>query len=74
MIRKTVSKSPPDNSCRQSLKSRFFKNTGKLVFFANSCFDDKFLRNLFFFRFSNALKEGRKRGCLFSAVTINNWQ
>ena len=47
-MRKTVSKSAPDNSFRQSLKNGFFKNTSKQVFFVNSCFDDNFLRILFF--------------------------
>jgi hypothetical protein len=47
-MRKTVSKSAPDNNFRQSLKKGFFKNTSKQVFFANSCFDDNFLRILFF--------------------------
>lgn len=64
-MRKTVSKSAPDNGFRQSLKSRFFKNTSKQVFFANSCFDDKFLRILFFRR-STARKERRRNSCLFS--------
>lgn len=47
-MRKTVSKSAADSSFRQSLKNGFFKNTSKQVFFADSCFDDNFLRILFF--------------------------
>lgn len=47
-MRKTVSKSAPDRSLRQSLKNRVFKNTSKQGFFADSCFDDNFLRILFF--------------------------
>jgi hypothetical protein len=66
MIEKTVSKSAPDNSFRQSLKRGFFKNTGKQVFFANTCFDDKFLRILFFF--DVAAKEGEH---LFISANTN---
>lgn len=47
-MRKTVSKSATDSLLRQSLENGFFKNTGKQVFFADSCFDDNFLRILFF--------------------------
>lgn len=54
--RKNFSKSAPDNRFNQSLKNRNFKNTGKQGFFTITCFDDKFLRILFFRR-DTSLKE-----------------
>jgi hypothetical protein len=70
-VRKTVSKSAPDNGFRQSLKKGFFKNTGKQVFFANSCFDDNFLRILFF-SMQHLKKRRQNNSCLFSAKANNH--
>jgi len=70
-MRKTVSKSAPHNGFRQSLKSGFFKNTSKQVFFPNSCFVDNFLRILFF-SMQHLKKRRQNSSCLFSANANNN--
>ena len=76
-MRKTVSKSAPHNGFRQSLKSGFFKNTSKQVFFPNSCFVDNFLRILFFSTQAPQKKEGKTVAVYFlqmQIITYNDYK